>query len=220
MIALYDVIIPGAFAGGAVSRALTWRVEAGQWAEVVGGAGSGKSALFEVLTLGSLPASGRLVVAGRNLDRAGRGGLAAVRREIGGCAQWPQVLAERTVIEHAVLPMVARGQQGRALVAAEEALGALGLDACREVCGAELSAQQRALLGVVMATVGRPKLVVVDAVQEGLEAAWRGRVLSWLWQLKEGGSTVVVLGRRPTSRAREGEVLRLGGLEVVEEASC
>ncbi|TXD35513.1 ATP-binding cassette domain-containing protein [Lujinxingia vulgaris] len=219
MIALYDVKVPTCGEGRADARALSWRVERGQWAEVVGGAGSGKSALFEVITLMSQPSSGRLVVAGRNLERVGRAGLSAVRREIGACAQWPPVLAKRTVVEHAVLPMVARGGASGALAAAEAVLEGLGLEHLRDVPGGQLSAQERMLVGVMMATVGSPKLVVIDAVHEALEAAWRGRVLSWLWQLKERGSTVVVLGRRPTSRSSGGEVLRLDAVEP-EAALC
>ncbi|WP_164856291.1 ATP-binding cassette domain-containing protein [Lujinxingia sediminis] len=219
MIALYDVKVPTCGAGRADARALSWRVERGQWAEVVGGAGSGKSALFEVITLMSQPLSGRLVVAGRNLERVGRGGLSAVRQEIGACAQWPQVLVGRTVVEHAVLPMVARGGASGALAAAEAVLEGLGLEHLRDVPGSQLSAQDRMLVGVMMATVGSPKLVVIDAVHEALEAAWRGRVLSWLWQLKERGSTVVVLGRRPTSRSSGGEILRLDAV-APEAALC
>jgi len=219
MIALYDVRIPTTGAGRADARALSWRVEAGQWAEVVGGSGSGKSALFEVITLSSAPAAGRLVVAGRNLERVGRSGMGAVRREIGGCAQWPAVMAGRTVVEHAVLPMVARGEASGALAAAKAMLEALGMEALRDVPGRDLSAQDQMLMKVLMATVGQPRLIAIDKVHEALEAAWRGRVLSWLWQLKERGSAVVVLGRRPTSRASSGEVLRLDG-SVHEAAPC
>lgn len=221
MIALFDVNIPATTGGDPVVSDLSLRMEKGTWHEIVGPAGSGKSAVFEVMTLRRKPSQGRLVIAGRNIERLGRRGLSRVRSELGSCAQHPVLLRERTVVENVVLPMVVRGRAGQAVKAAEETLGFLGLMPERDIAVAALCAQQQALVGLAMATVGAPSVVVIDGVHEGLEPAVRGVVLSWLERINQQGSTVIVFGRRPINRRsspvlwrlRDGKVERTGEID-------
>ena len=209
MIALFDVTIPAFDGGDPVVCDLSIRMEKGSWHEIVGPAGAGKSALFEVMTLRRRPQSGRLVIAGRNVDRLRRSGLAKVRRQVGSCAQRPALLDERTAVENVVLPMVVRGESGRAVDAAEEVLGFLGVMPERDQPVASLCEQHRTLVGLAMATVGQPSVVVVDGILQNLEPAVRGMALSWLEQLRDAGSTVILFGRRPMTRRADSVLWRL-----------
>lgn len=209
MIALYDVTILGRPGSGTLIEDLSLRMDAGSWHEIVGPAGAGKTALFDVLTLRRRPARGKLVIAGRNVARLKRGGLAAVRRDIGSCSGRPALLRERTAIENVVLPMVARQKRAQALDAAEKTLGFLGMMHERDRRVKQLNGQAQALVALAMATVGSPKVVVIDGVVERLEPGQRGLALSWLEKLREAGTTVVLLGRRPTNRRCDPVVWRL-----------
>lgn len=209
MIALLDVTIPPRDGGDPVVRDLSIRIDKGSWAEIVGPAASGKSAIFDVLTLRRRPTTGKLVIAGRNVERLRRGKLVELRRDLGSCPQRPALLRGRTAVENVVLPMVARGDRENALDAAEKTLGFLGMMPERDRPIESMSAQSQALVGIAMATVGRPKVVVLDGVVEQLEPGTRGVVLSWLERLKKEGTTVVLLGRRPTNRRCEPVVWRL-----------
>ena len=118
-----------------------------------------------------------------------------------------------------MLPMVVRGELERAVEAAEETLGFLGVMRRRDRAVRELSEQERRLVGIARATVGMPEMIVIDGLQEGLEPAMRGVVYSWLERCREAGSTLFVFGRRPTHRRTQGQVWRLGdsGLEPTDE---
>lgn len=188
---------------------LSLKMDKGQWHEIVGPSGVGKSALFEVVTLRRRPARGRLVVAGRNVQRLGKKGLSEVRRSLGSCSQQPVLLEERTAVENVVLPMVVRGSMAQAVDEAEEVLGFLGVieDRDRKVCA--LCSQRRALVALARATVGGPKVVVLDGIHEGLEPGVRGLVLSWLEKVHRRGSTVIVFGRRPMNRSSRSVLWRL-----------
>ncbi len=221
MIGFFDVVIPAGAGDDPVVRDLCLQMEKGSWNEIVGPSGVGKSALFEVLTLRRRPVEGRLVIAGRNISRLGRRGLAKVRREVGSCPQSPVLLESRTAVENVVLPMVVRGDTAGAVKAAEEALGFLGVMPERDVPVSTLCDQHRALVALAMASVGSPSLVVVDGICEQLEPAVRGMALSWLERVQERGSTVVIFGRRAMSRRqssivwrlRDGDVTRTGEVE-------
>ncbi len=200
-------------------RGLQLRIDAGSWHEIVGPSGAGKTAVFDVMTLRRRPTAGKLVVAGRNIDRLGAEEVAEVRRQVGSCPQQPVFLEERTAVENTVLPMVARGQTDAAVDAAEEVLGFLGLMPQRDRPVGTLPAQQQLLVAVAMATVGHPQAVVIDGVHQRMEPAVRGVVLSWLEGLRDDGTTVVVLGRRPMNRRSNPVVWRLrdGNLERTGE---
>lgn len=221
MIACFDVTIPAPHGGGPVVDKLSLKMEKGSWNEIVGPAGAGKSALFDVLTLRRRPASGRLIIGGRNIERLGRRALSVARREMGSCPQHPTLLMERTALENVLLPLVVRGATQGAVEAAEEALGFLGLMPERDRSVSTLCAQQQALVGLAMAAVGRPKVVIIDGVHEGLEAATRGMALSWLERAQGRGSTIVVFGRRAMNRRaasvlwrlRDGDVERTGEVD-------
>lgn len=219
MIALFDVTIPAAGGDDPVVRDLELRVDEGCWHEIVGPSGAGKSALFDVITLRRRPPQGQIVVAGRNIDRLDGEGLAKVRCRLGSCGQRPVLLEQRTPVENAMLPMVVRGATRQAVDAAEEVLGFLGVMPQRDQPVATLPVQQRILVALARATVGRPPVIVIDAVHERLEPAVRGVVLSWLEQLRNEGSTVVVLGRRPMNRRSNPVVWRLrdGHIEQTSE---
>lgn len=200
---------------------LSLKMERGSWNEIVGPAGVGKSALFEVLTLRRRPPSGRLIIAGRNIERLGRGALSTARLEMGSCPQGLTLLRERTALENILLPLVVRGETQGAVGKAEEALGFLGLMPQRDRPVSTLCAQQQVLVGLAMAAVGGPKVVVIDGVHEQLEPATRGVVLSWLERAQARGSTVVVFGRRAMNRRsasvlwrlRDGDVERTGEVD-------
>ena len=221
MIAIFDLTIPEMGGGSQVVEGLSLRMEEGSWNEIVGPAGVGKSAIFDVLSLRRKPAAGRLVVAGRNLERLKKGGLWKVRKEIGSCPQRPTLLWDRSAVENVVLPMVVRGESREALKKAEETLGFLGVMPERDRSVGALCAQHQALVALAMATVGSPKVILIDGIHETLEPAVRGVALSWLEKMQGSGSTVVIFGRRAMNRRRssvlwrlrDGEVARTGEVE-------
>ena len=219
MIALFDVTIASETGNTPVFSDLSMQLDKGSWHEIVGAAGSGKSVLFDVMTLRCAPQKGRLVIAGRNMSRLGRRGLSEIRREIGSCAQRPVMLEERTAVENVVLPMVVRGASQQAVEAAEEVLGFLGIMPERDQAVGQLCDQHRALVALARATVGEPSMVVIDAVHEALEPGVRAMALSWLERLQKGGSTVIIFGRRPMNRRSGSNLWRLrdGALEQTGE---
>lgn len=184
-------------------------VDSASWTEIVGPSGSGKSLLFDILSLRGRPLAGHLVFEGRNLDRVNPAELPRLRQSLGSCAESPIVLEQRTVLENLVLPFVVRGQTEVALEEAEAALEAVELSALRHSIVAELSRQQTWAVGVVRACLGDPSAIVIDSALDYLEPRLRAPCLELLKDKHLAGAAVVLLGRDFTDNVRSGTRYRI-----------
>ncbi len=169
-------------------------IDKGAFVEIVGPSGAGKSVLFSLLSLRRAPTGARCIIAGRNLDRLGEAGLAELRRGVGSCAQRPDLLEERSVLENLILPLVARGEHDGALDRVNDLIEGSRLEALCDVPAAGLSDSEVKLAGIYRALVGSPELVLIDGGVEGL-ADLAEDALSALRRAYDIGSTIVLTSR-------------------------
>ncbi|WP_168210827.1 ATP-binding cassette domain-containing protein [Persicimonas caeni] len=174
---------------------ISLEVEKGDFAEIVGPAGAGKSLLFSILSLRSKVAHGKCIIAGRNLDRLDPNAIAELRQTLGSCAQQPTFLDERTALENLILPLVARGRAEGALETVEAQIEGTRLEQLERVPAGGLSDAERRLLGIYRALVGRPRLVLVDGGLEGL-GELEADAIAGLRAASERGATIVLTGRQ------------------------
>jgi putative ABC transport system ATP-binding protein len=89
-----------------VLRDVSFTVARGEFVAVVGPSGSGKSTLINMLTGIDRPTSGRVMVAGTNLNRLNENQMARWRgRNIGIIFQFFQLLPTWAILENVMLPM-------------------------------------------------------------------------------------------------------------------
>lgn len=164
MIEIEDLTVQ--FGGVRGLSALTARLEE-PVTGLVGPNGAGKTTLINVLSGFVRPVRGRVRVDGQNLESIPIHKRAAfgVRRTF----QNEQIVENLTVGDNiaAVLDNVptgghARGQQ------IDKALEFVGLSAKRDASGHSLNAYQRRMLEIARATVGHPRLIMMDEPGAGL----------------------------------------------------
>ncbi len=215
MISCYQLTVPGTERSGPVFDEVSFEIDEGEWVEFVGPSGAGKSVLYAILALEARPDQGRLVVAGRNLSRLDERGLVELRREIGSCRETVDLLNRRTVVENLVVPLVVRDKAVRAMDAAKRLLDRANLADLRDAAAAGLARGERRLVGVLRATIGRPRAILVDGGLEGLEGEQFEAAAEALRRSHEQGSAVYLFSRNPTECAPdERTVFRLGGATV------
>ena len=222
MISCYHLSLGDPRAGGALLLDdVSFEIPTNAWAEVLGRAGSGKSLLFGVCSLRYRAKGASLIVGKRNLARLTPGKLAQVRATIGSCAQPPVLLERRSVIENLLLPFVVRGEQDGALGKIEETLERLELRGLRDVPVHATTPQERQLVGLMRACLGRPKVLLLDDAIAGLDPLYKKRALSLISGCHRQGATVVLFGRERVA-PRAVDVLELhledGHLRPVERA--
>jgi ATP-binding cassette subfamily B protein len=208
---------PGA--GKPVLRDVTFRVDAGQVLAVVGGTGSGKTSLVNLVSRLVDATDGTVRVDGTDVrDMV----LADLWSRLGVVHQKPYLFSG-TVRSNLLFgrPAATEDEMWEALRAAEAAdfVAALegGLDAAVSQAGTNFSGGQRQRLSIARALVRRPRIYVFDDSFSALDTATDARVRAALARWTRDAVTVVVAQRVSTVLAadlilvlEDGEVVGLG----------
>jgi ABC-type protease/lipase transport system fused ATPase/permease subunit len=177
--------------------ALTLRLAPGTVATVEGPNGAGKSTLVRLLLGLMPPTAGRVLLDGQDTWRCDRGALGA---RIGYLPQDVQLL------DASVLHNIGRGPDAapEAVVEAARAAGAhemigrlpLGYQTPSGATSG-LSAGQRRLIGLARALYGRPRLLVLDEPEVGLDGQARLALRAAVAALREAGGVALVVTHEP-----------------------
>lgn len=190
---------------------LELRVAAGEHVALLGGSGSGKTALLSLLA-GLLPAArGQIVIGGVTLSERSVGGL---RQRIGWLGQQAHVFAGR------VEANITLGRAGISAAALQAALDVAMLGAVPQARpmallgegGSGLSGGEALRLALArLAVHGQADLLLVDEPTAHLDTDTADRVSEALIALAQG-KTLIVATHDPVLAARLGRVIRLDSL--------
>lgn len=189
------------------------RVEAGEFAAIVGRSGSGKSTLLHVL--GGLDSGfvGEVTVAGTRLQGLAEAALARFRnREVGFVFQSFHLVAGLEAHENVALPSyfdpaVEDGARSRAL----EALERVGLGDKAARLPGQLSGGERQRVAIARALFARPQVLLCDEPTGNLDAETARGITELFQELNRQGLTVVVVTHEERLRSVASRVLTLAG---------
>ncbi|MCC5794749.1 MAG: ABC transporter ATP-binding protein [Chromatiales bacterium] len=198
---------------------LDLRLDAGEFAAIVGRSGSGKSTLLHLLGGLDVPDSGQVLLAGQDIARLPDAGRAALRRSrIGFVFQDFNLVPTLSVLENLLLPLQLAGRplpESRARcesLLAEAGLAGLSSRAPETLSGGE---QQR--LAVLRAVVHEPELVLADEPTGNLDLDTAQQVLDLLQRFAaDGQRTLVMVTHSPEVIGRARRVLRMERGRLVE----
>jgi ABC-2 type transport system ATP-binding protein len=175
-------------AGRAVLDDLDLRVEPGEVVGLVGENGAGKSTTLRI-ALGLLaPDAGRVELLGRPLIEAPREARSQVGYLAEGAPLPPDSTVRQLLLDHAQL----RGGRGvEARCWCSEALTRLGLESLAERIVGRLSRGQRQRVGLALALLGAPPLLILDEPTEGLDPVQRTEVLALLRRVGRAGGLLL-----------------------------
>ena len=175
---------------------VSFSVEAGTCAALVGQTGSGKSTTSELVCALKMPGEGRVVVDG--VDTADLSRRRELRRHVGYVSQLP----ERQLFAETVYDDIAFGPRNLGLAEDEvraralEALRAVGLeadDALLERSPFALSGGQQRSVALAGILAMRQPVLVLDEPMAGLDPAGRAHVRRILAALKRSGTTLLLV---------------------------
>lgn len=188
-------------------------VPQGQFVAVVGGTGSGKSALLHLLAGLLRPLAGKVVVGGMDLGAASETALAAYRRRaVGILGQRPVMVRGLTAAENVALPLVAAGgSRADHAARALEALETVGAEGLGEERVETLSEGQIAQVALARALVHEPELILADEPTAALDVRGAAHALERLRELHQQGCTVIVASHHGANVDGAERCLRLDG---------
>ena len=189
------------------------RLEAGEFAALIGPSGSGKSTLLNLIGLLDRPASGSLRIAGEETTRLDDTGLTRLRgRAIGFVFQHHHLIPAFSAQENVAMPLlVARGRPDAEMF--ERAGGLLdqvGLAERKHYLANRLSGGQQQRVAIARALCMNPKLVLADEPTGNLDTHSADDVFALLRTInRQAGTTFLIVTHDPRLASRCDRIIEL-----------
>jgi cell division transport system ATP-binding protein len=175
-------------------RGVTIKLEAGEFAFLVGPSGSGKSTIIKLITGEIAPSDGTVVVNGFNLSNIKMSKMPLLRRSLGVIFQDFRLIPKKTVYENVAFAMHAVGASPREIrKRVPYVLDLVGLDQKAKMRPFELSGGEQQRVAIARALVNNPNLIIADEPTGNLDPARSLEILMLLQKINELGTTVLVV---------------------------
>ena len=185
--------------GDRVVRAVddvSFALDAGCFAAVVGRSGSGKSTLLSLVGGLDVPTSGTIDIDGTVVSRAGDRELVRYRRDfVGFVFQGYHLIPNLSALENVMLPMELAGRaRDERRERARQLLEQVGLvDAMQDRRPGKLSGGEQQRVAIARALANRPKLILADEPTGNLDRATGDAIVELLRGLARSESTTIVV---------------------------
>jgi lipoprotein-releasing system ATP-binding protein len=186
---------PGPAGPLAVLSDVSFSLEPGDAAAIMGPSGSGKSSLLYVLGALEPPSSGTITLDGQNPFQLSPDGLAAFRnRSVGFVFQDHCLLPQCTVLENVLVPTLVAEDDGGDAKRARDLVEQVGLLGRIDHRPGELSGGERQRVAIARALVRAPRMLLCDEPTGNLDRASADQIAALLLDLhhRQRGVLIVV----------------------------
>lgn len=212
-----------------VLKGVTFDVERGQVAAIIGQSGSGKSTALRCIDRLETINGGELTVCGHALH-ASNPDLKALRRDVGMVFQGYNLFPHLTVGENITMaPRLVHGRSPKeATEIGKEVISKVGLADKWEFYPEQLSGGQQQRVAIARSLAMQPKLMLFDEVTSALDPKLTGEVLRVMEKLASEGMTMILVthemqfARNVASKViymRDGRVHEAGAPEILTTPS-
>ena len=175
-------------------KGVSFTVEDGEFAFLVGPSGSGKSTIIKLLTGEIVPTGCRVMVNGFSMSRIKEKQLPLMRRTIGVIFQDFRLIANKTVYDNLALAMRAVGAQPKELRSRiPYVLALVGLADKGNRYPDELSGGEQQRVAIARALVNNPSTIVADEPTGNLDPTRSLEIMTLLERINALGTTVIVV---------------------------
>ena len=208
--------------GGAQVQALrnvSFSVEEGEYAAIMGESGSGKTTLLNILAALDRPTAGSVLLDGRDITTISERELSAFRRDnLGFVFQDFNLLDTFTLRDNIFLPLVLAGKSY------EEMSGRIGPLAVKlgiqDLLGKypyEVSGGEKQRAAVARALITRPRLILADEPTGALDSRATDALLRLFGSINDEGQTILMVTHSVKAASHAKRVLFLRDGEVFHQ---
>lgn len=168
-------------------------IEKGEFVFLVGSSGSGKSTFLRLVLREYRASSGRVYVAGKEINRLASWKVPRLRRQIGTVFQDFRLLPTKTVAENVAFALQVIGKPRKEIDAlVSETLELVGLDGKEERMPDELSGGEQQRVAIARAFVNRPMILIADEPTGNLDPTTSVGIMKLLDRINRTGTTVLM----------------------------
>ena len=174
-------------------------VEQGEMVAIMGRTGCGKSTLLHIMSGIETMDSGKYILDGEDLSRAGKAAMAKLRNEkIGYILQSYALIPAMTAYENIILPLQMRkiiGNETYFII--EKIASRLEITELLEQRVRDLSGGEKQRVAIARALVIRPKVILADEPTGALDEESATELMQLLCELKQDGNTLIIVTHSP-----------------------
>ncbi len=200
-------------------RDLSLVIDRGEFVALAGPSGSGKTTLLNLMGGLTLPTSGAVWVAGRDLTQLSMAELARIRlTDVGFVFQAYNLLPVLTALENAEFPLLLRGiKKDEREQRVRKLFSRAGLAGLESRLPGKLSGGQQQRVAVIRAIVGEPSLVLADEPTANLDSSTSDGLLEMMQEFnREFKTTFIFATHDHRVMARANRLIHLvdGSIEI------
>ncbi|GAB3862989.1 cell division ATP-binding protein FtsE [Nocardioides maradonensis] len=172
---------------------VTIDIDKGEFVYLVGASGSGKSTALRLVLREQRPTSGRVYVAGKEINRMAGWKVPRLRRQIGTVFQDFRLLPNKTVAENVAFAMQVTGRSRKVIDrTVPETLELVGLAGTADRMPDELSGGEQQRVAIARAYVNKPMILIADEPTGNLDPTTSVGIMNLLEDINAAGTTVVM----------------------------
>ncbi|KHL19618.1 cell division transport system ATP-binding protein [Mumia flava] len=196
-------------------------IEKGEFVFLVGQSGSGKSTFLRMILRETRPSTGRVYVAGKEINRLANWKVPKLRRQLGTVFQDFRLLPNKTVSENVAFALQVIGKSRSEIRrVVPQTLELVGLEGKGERMPDELSGGEQQRVAIARAFVNRPMILIADEPTGNLDPQTSVGIMKLLDRINRTDTTVLMathdVGIVDQMRKR---VIELSGGHLVRDQS-
>jgi cell division transport system ATP-binding protein len=177
----------------AALSSLDLEIEKGEFVFLVGASGSGKSTFLRLVLRETRPSTGRVYVAGKEINKLSSWKVPKLRRQVGTVFQDFRLLPNKDVTENVAFALQVIGKSPREIAKlVPETLELVGLEGKGHRMPDELSGGEQQRVAVARAFVNRPMILIADEPTGNLDPATSVGIMKLLDRINRTDTTVVM----------------------------
>jgi cell division transport system ATP-binding protein len=203
----------------AALKNINLQVEKGEFVFVIGASGAGKTTLLKLLFRDEEPSQGEILIAGQNVTRLNRRGIARLRQRMGLVFQEIRFLSGMTAVDNVALAGLVAGLPRReSYRKAYGLLGELGLQRKLEAWPLTLSRGEQQRVVIARALMNDPVLVLADEPTGNLDQEQAEETMKIFIKIRQRGTTLMIASHNLTLSQRYGtRIISLQQGRLVED---
>ncbi len=174
-------------------RDINLDIKKGDFVFLTGPSGAGKTTLFKLLSAYDKPTTGKVKVAGYDLDQIDAKDVPYYRRKIGVVFQDFKLLRDYNIFDNVALPLTILGQTGAQIKKkVHSALDLVGLNHRWDFYPEQISGGEKQRVAIARALIHQPELLIADEPTGNLDPDLSDEIMSLFDKINAQGTTLVV----------------------------